>query len=77
MNNGLNRLQFENDLPYGFSNKKATGVMPNPLPERVFLNLGCGKDIRDGFINIDLFSDDPRVVYGDVRKLDLPDNSAD
>jgi glycosyltransferase involved in cell wall biosynthesis/predicted SAM-dependent methyltransferase len=77
MNNALNRLQFENDLPYGFSNKKATGVMPNPLPERVFLNLGCGKDIRDGFINIDLFSDDPRVVYGDVRKLDLPDNSAD
>ncbi len=77
MNNALNRLQFENDLPYGFSNKKATGRMPNPLPDRVFLNLGCGKDIRDGFINIDLFSDDPRVVYGDVRKLELPDNSAD
>ncbi|MCX8054944.1 MAG: methyltransferase domain-containing protein, partial [Ignavibacteria bacterium] len=77
MNNALNRLQFDNDLPYGFSNKKATGKMPNPLPEKVFLNLGCGKDIRNGFINIDLFSDDPSVVYGDVRKLELPDNSAD
>lgn len=77
MNEALNRLLFENDLPYGFSNKKATGKMPDPLPEKVYLNLGCGKDIRDGFINIDLFSDDPRVVYGDVRKLDLPDNSVD
>lgn len=77
MNDALNRLQFEEDLPYGFSNKKATGKMPNPLPERVYLNLGCGRDVREGFINIDLFSDDPRVVYGDVRKLDLPDNSVD
>ena len=77
MNDALNRLLFENDLPYGFSNKRATGKMPNPLPEKVYLNLGCGKDVRDGFINIDLFSDDPRVVYGDVRKLDLPDNSVD
>lgn len=62
---------------YGFTTKKATGRLPNPLPETVRLNLGCGKDIRDGFINIDLYSDDPRVVGMDIRSLDLPNDVAD
>lgn len=73
----LNRLKLEEDLPHGFSNKKAKGVLPNPLPEQVYLNLGCGKDIREGFINIDIFSDDDRVVFMDIRKLELDDNSVD
>ncbi len=57
--------------------KKATGVLPSPLPQPLLLNLGCGTDIREGFINIDLYSEDPRVVYMDLRKLDLPDNCVD
>lgn len=61
----------------GFSNSQATGSLPNPLPQPLYLNLGCGLDVREGFVNIDLFSDDSRVVYGDVRNLQLPDNSAD
>lgn len=71
-----NRLLFEGNST-GFSNKKATGQLPNPLPNPLLLNLGCGKDVREGFVNIDLFSDDPRVVFMDIRKLDFPDNSAD
>ena len=73
----MNRLEFDNDKPGGFANKRATGKMPDPKPEPLFLNLGCGNDIKDGFVNIDLFSNDPRVVGMDVRKLDIPNNSAD
>lgn len=33
------------------------------------LNLGCGGDIRDGFTNVDRYSDDPRVWCGDASHL--------
>jgi glycosyltransferase involved in cell wall biosynthesis/predicted SAM-dependent methyltransferase len=75
--NPMNRLQFDEDFRGGFSNRPAAGKLPDPLPEKVLLNLGCGRDIREGFINIDLFGSDQRVVGMDIRKLDLPDNSAD
>lgn len=71
----MNRLQFDSKIPTGFSNNQAKGKLPNPLPEPLFLNLGCGDDIREGFVNIDLYSDNPKVVYMDIRKLQLPDNS--
>jgi glycosyltransferase involved in cell wall biosynthesis/predicted SAM-dependent methyltransferase len=61
----------------GLALNKASGIMPFPLPSPLLLNLGCGLDIRKGFINIDLYSDNPEVVYMDVSKLDLPDNSVD
>lgn len=31
------------------------------------LNLGCGEDIRDGWVNVDLFQD-PRVVRADLDR---------
>lgn len=71
MNRNINNVQG------GFSNNQAVGIMPMPLPDNVKLNLGCGNDVRDGFINIDLFSDNPKVVFGDIRKLDLADEVAD
>ncbi len=61
----------------GFSQKKAVGRMPVILPDPCKLNLGCGLDIRGDYINIDLFSDNPLVVYGDVRQLELQDNTVD
>jgi GT2 family glycosyltransferase/glycosyltransferase involved in cell wall biosynthesis/predicted SAM-dependent methyltransferase len=68
----------QNKYPkHGFSTKRATGRLPETLPEIVRLNLGCGLDVRDGFINIDLYSDDPRVVGMDIRHIDLPDSTAD
>jgi glycosyltransferase involved in cell wall biosynthesis len=78
MENNLPNRSNENEIAgIGFSKKKASGILPNRLPEPLLLNLGCGKDVRDGFINIDLFSDDPRVVFMDIRNLSFPDNSAD
>ena len=41
------------------------------------LNIGCGKDIRKGYINIDLRSSDPSVVQADVRSLPYEPNSVD
>jgi len=41
------------------------------------LNLGCGNKIIDGWVNVDLYHDDPRIIKMDIRKLDYPDNSAD
>lgn len=73
----LNRIRFDQNLGHGFSNRVAGGKLPQPLPQPLYLNLGCGNDIRPGFVNIDLFSDDPGVVGMDVRRLDLPDNCAD
>jgi glycosyltransferase involved in cell wall biosynthesis len=73
----LNRLQFEAKLPSGFSNQRATGKLPAKLPKPLLLNLGCGEDVREGFINIDLYSDNPEVVYMDIRNIQLSDNSAD
>ncbi len=73
----LNRLQYESKLPSGFSNEKAKGKMPEELPSPLMLNLGCGNDIREEFINIDLYSDSPEVVYMDIRNIRLPDNSVD
>lgn len=76
-NSPMNRVSFEQNFAGGFSNKQATGKMPNPLPSPLLLNLGCGNDIRDGFVNIDLFSENPNVVNMDIRKLELPNHTVD
>lgn len=44
------------------------------------LNLGCGKDIRAGYTNIDIFPASPEVVRGDftdLTKLKIADESAE
>lgn len=41
------------------------------------LNLGCGPDIKENYINIDTCPLDSRVVVGDIRNLSYPDNSID
>jgi GT2 family glycosyltransferase/glycosyltransferase involved in cell wall biosynthesis/predicted SAM-dependent methyltransferase len=61
----------------GFSKAKARGEMPNPLPSPLYLNLGCGNDIREDCVNIDVYSDNLKVVYMDIRKLTLPDGCVD
>jgi len=66
----------END-EFGFSNKKATGKLPEILPNPLRLNLGCGGDIVEGFLNIDLYGDTPNVIAMDVRKLEFEDNTVD
>ncbi len=73
----LNRVMRQSPISGGFSNTNAKGKLPQHLPSPLYLNLGCGKDIRDGFLNIDIYSDDERVIAMDIRALDLPDNCAD
>lgn len=47
------------------------------VDNKVFLNLGCGLDLRPGFVNIDI-QDLPNVdKVSDVTKLDWEDNSVD
>ncbi len=77
MNEPMNRLALEQNLAGGFSNRQARGRLPYPLPEPLRLNLGCGRDVREGFVNIDLFNEDPQVVGMDIRNLQLPDACAD
>ena len=36
------------------------------------LNLGCGKDIKEGYVNCDFFSNDKNVKKVDLDKLPLP-----
>jgi GT2 family glycosyltransferase/glycosyltransferase involved in cell wall biosynthesis/predicted SAM-dependent methyltransferase/Tfp pilus assembly protein PilF len=72
--------QLNKDLTFpsgGFSSTRALGIMPDPLPQPLYLNLGCGLDVRPEFINIDLFSDNPNVVGMDIRRLAIPDDVAD
>lgn len=77
MFNEMNRLKLEQDLPYGFANSDASGKLPSILPSPLKLNLGCGKDVKDDFLNFDLYSNNPKVIAMDIRKLDIASNSAD
>ncbi len=72
-----NQVQIELDIYNGFSDNLSKGVLPLELPSPLLLNLGCGKDIRDAYINIDFFSDEQRVIEMDLRHLEFKDNSVD
>jgi predicted SAM-dependent methyltransferase len=41
------------------------------------LNLGCGPDIKDEFINIDLCALDSRVIVQDIKNLSFENESVD
>lgn len=46
---------------------KLTNRRP-PLPRRDLLNLGCGSQIHEDWLNVDLSADDPRVFAHDLRE---------
>jgi hypothetical protein len=48
---------------------------PSTSPKK--LNLGSGSNILEGYDNIDLYYEDPRVIKMDIRRLDYPDDSVD
>ena len=41
------------------------------------LNIGCGNDIKEGFVNVDIRKTDPRVLVCDIRKLPFKDEEFD
>lgn len=41
------------------------------------LNIGCGQDIRVGYINADMYPGDERVQQANILELPFPDNSFD
>lgn len=47
------------------------------LAQTVKLNLGCGDDIRPGYVNVDKFPQNDSVVQADLPVLPFEDNSAD
>ena len=40
------------------------------------INIGCGADIIENYINIDIRDLDPRIICGDARDLPIDDESA-
>jgi hypothetical protein len=48
----------------------------NKLGE-IYLNLGCGQDVLEGFINVDKYQKDPKIHNYDFFKLPYEDNSVD
>jgi len=44
---------------------------------KIYLNLGCGGRILEGFINIDKYYEDPQVINSDIKSLPYSDKSVD
>ena len=40
------------------------------------INLGCGTDIKDGYLNIDLHNKDPRVKIANVLDLNFIESNS-
>ena len=51
-------------------------VAPNLITETIRLNLGCGSDIRPGFVNVDKFPSSPEIVAADFPILPFEENFA-
>jgi len=52
-------------------------VKEYPKDDKVFLHLGCGDRILDGFINIDKYFEDTDVINFDIFQLPYKDHSTD
>jgi len=52
-------------------------MVASSLQPAVRLNLGCGSDVREGYVNLDKFPSSPEVVQADLPQIPFPDNHAD
>lgn len=52
-------------------------VAEYPKDDKVFLHLGCGGRVLDGFTNIDKYFEDPNVINFDIFQLPYEDHNTD
>ena len=52
-------------------------VKQNQNTDTIFLHLGCGGRVLDGFTNIDKYYEDPRVINFDIFKLPYESRNTD
>jgi len=68
---------FYNDIDYFQQvHMYAQKVNRKEKSDVIKLNLGCGDDLRDGYINVDLYNNNAEIQM-DVRQLFYDDNSVD
>lgn len=66
--NRINVVMTQNHL-FDLAKKKEDSCL--------YLHLGCGPEIKEGFVNVDKYFKDPRVVNYDFFKLPYEDASVD
>lgn len=52
-------------------------TLPHLQTKIVKLNLGCGSDVRPGYVNVDKFPSQPDVIAADFPQLPFTNNYAD
>jgi hypothetical protein len=68
-------VEWKNNLVKMLERLEYIKQLPKQQTESVCLHVGCGKNILDGFINIDKYYDDSRVINCDMYKLPQSPNS--
>ena len=61
----------------GLEHQLFSYVKNYPRDDKVFLHLGCGGRILDGFTNIDKYFEDPNVINFDIFQLPYEAHNTD
>ena len=65
------------NLVINLENQLFKSVKEYPQDDKLFLHLGCGGRILEGFINIDKYYEDPNVINFDIFQLPYDPQSVD
>jgi len=52
-------------------------IKDDTMSKLIRLNIGCGRRMKKGYVNIDIRKTRPEVVVADIRRLPYPENSVD
>jgi SAM-dependent methyltransferase len=73
-------VQSADDLKHNLDRMLERLAFVKALPAQVpgtYLHMGCGPQVLDGFLNIDKYHQDPRVVNWDMYDVQMPAESVD
>lgn len=73
----INNISFENSAIFKAVEKKIENIPTTIGTEKIKINLGCGTNIREDWINIDNYNRDLRTTNMDITNMQFPDNYAD